>query len=110
MNRQSLDNRDCNLRQISNAENYLLNRRKLRGTSKYIGVSKDKRHGTWRAQFYTSSESIYTQYKSIYIGLFQTEQEAALAYDLYVIQNVTNPLRLNFPHEMYGLKTLLHKG
>ena len=58
------------------------NTRKLisTNTSGYRGVSLDKKCNKWRA-------SIGINNKSIYIGLFNTSLESALAYDKYVVDN-----------------------
>ena len=58
------------------------NTRKLisTNTSGYRGVSLDKKCNKWRT-------SIGINNKSIYIGLFNTALESALAYDKYVIDN-----------------------
>lgn len=47
---------------------------KKQPTSKYKGVSKDAKTNTWRAR-------IHVNKKSIYIGRFKTEEDAALAYN-----------------------------
>lgn len=102
-NRKSLDNRRCNLRQLSNLENLRDNCKRYGrySTSKFIGVSKDTRNGLWRAQVTVNGLNTY-------IGLYSSEHEAAIAHDLYAIQNYRNPLRLNFPDEMYLLKETLY--
>ena len=98
-NRNSLDNRFSNLRQITNYENLCCNCKKRRGTSKYIGVSKLP-NGMWRAQYSHLGWNIY-------LGMFETEKEAAVQHDLYAVTTFRNPLRLNFPEEMDCLKELL---
>ena len=51
-----------------------LGKTRLKASSKYKGVSKNKKSDTWRA-------SIRPQGQSIFIGDFRTEKEAALAYN-----------------------------
>lgn len=67
-----LNNQKCNLRYCTHSQNHQ-NRKHHRNTSSiYKGVSLT--YNKWRAQ-------IMNQGKVAYIGLFYTEEEAALAYD-----------------------------
>lgn len=101
INRNALDNRRCNLRALTNYENLYLNKRKRGGSSLFIGVSKDKKSKKWRSQVTTSGINTY-------LGLFETEREAALAHDIYLLQCKTNPLRLNFPDAVTVLKGIIN--
>uniref|UniRef100_A0A6H1ZNI4 Putative HNH endonuclease n=1 Tax=viral metagenome TaxID=1070528 RepID=A0A6H1ZNI4_9ZZZZ len=102
VNRKSLDNRSINLRQLLNRDNLLLNRRKYKGdgTSKFIGVSRDKRNNKWRAQYTVGVNNVY-------LGLYNTEKLAAIAHDIYAVKTFKDPLRLNFPEEVVGIKNLI---
>lgn len=72
-NGDKLDNRKCNLRICTNSQNQA-NRHILQGTySSYRGVTWHKGVGKWQAQ-------IKVNQKSIYLGVFSTEIEAAQAY------------------------------
>jgi len=63
------DNRAVNIRIVTHRENCSLNK----GTSKYNGVCWHKRANKWVAQIKISG-------KRIYLGLFQHEHDAHLAY------------------------------
>jgi hypothetical protein len=81
-NGNGLDNRKENLRIVSNRHNsqntYL--RREGKTSSKYIGVTKSGKK--WRARHWNKN----TGHKCL--GSFNFEEDAAKAYDLYVINNV----------------------
>lgn len=75
------DNRILNLRELPQPENTKAFRTKSKGkTSKYRGVSLLKRKGyvKWRATIHSKSEG---KEKSIHIGMFSEEKDAAKAYD-----------------------------
>lgn len=75
INRCKLDNRRINLRICTRVQN-CGNRLKPRGqfTSNFKGVSKNSRSGRWRARGKIT-------YKNLHIGEFDTELEAARAYN-----------------------------
>ena len=62
-----------NLRKCVRGENDG-NRRKTRGSSQYRGVSWSKNKGRWRA--------CITMERTVHLGYFTDESEAALAYDV----------------------------
>lgn len=75
INRVKYDNRTCNLRLVT-AQINIFNRAKRKGvTSKFKGVSYHKQVQKWRA-------TIGYNYKSIYLGLFDSEKEASEAYNI----------------------------
>ena len=74
INGNPLDNRRTNLRICSHSENQQNQRHKSGGTSKFKGVSWAKNSRKWRAQ-------IRINWKVKCIGEFETEQEAAIAYN-----------------------------
>jgi len=94
-NCDGLDNRRSELRLASHAEN-MQNRRKERGktTSRYIGVHLEKKSGIPIA-------AICHKRKSLYLGRFKTQIEAARAYDRAAIKYHRKFARLNFPKEDY---------
>lgn len=74
INRDALDNRRANLRLATESQN-CMNRRKCKGTSsQYKGVSIDRRKKLWKA-------AIKIDEKNSHLGYFESEIEAARAYD-----------------------------
>lgn len=75
INHDGMDNRRANLRAATRAQN-LRNRKKFAksGTSKYKGVSLKKDNGKWSAR-------IAIDNKTIFLGNFDNEIDAAKAYD-----------------------------
>jgi hypothetical protein len=87
-----LDNRRCNLRICTQAEN-LRNGRARAGSSRFKGVSWHKSGQKWLAQ-------IKDDGKTIYLGLFPDETEAARAYDAAARELFGEFARPNFPEEV----------
>lgn len=76
INHNTLDNRKCNLRVCTQSQN-MQNRIKHESkTSKYKGVSWDKKSEKWRT-------TIKVNDKIRYLGLFNREDIAADLYDIY---------------------------
>lgn len=69
-----LNNQRHNLRHVSHRVNLLNCRKRKDKTSKYRGVSFHKPSGKWRAQ-------ITHHGKVMYIGIYNTEEDAAKAWD-----------------------------
>jgi hypothetical protein len=92
-NGNGLDNRRENLRLATHAQN-MLNRRKQKNTSsKFIGVYFDKQTGKWRAKIKVNS-------KTMHIGRFDSELQAALAYDRTAKLYHGEFSKFNFPKEI----------
>ena len=91
INRNGLDNRKQNLRNCTKRENNL-NQGGHRGSvSKYKGVYWKKREGRWAA-------CIKSEGKKKHLGYFESEREAAKAYDRAVRKYHGEYALLNFPH------------
>jgi hypothetical protein len=73
INGNGLDNRKENLRVCTNAQN-IRNMVKTSGSSKYKGVTWDKRCNKWAA-------AIWLNYKRIHLGRYSSEIDAAKAYN-----------------------------
>lgn len=90
INGDKTDNRKSNLRIASNMENCRNQRLCSRNTTGYKGVSFDKR----RKQY---SAAITVDYKNIFLGYYESPQEAALAYDKAASFYFGEFARPNFP-------------
>jgi hypothetical protein len=96
VNRNRLDNRRCNLRACTPAENG--RNKKARGGSQYHGVAflyctkGGKRYGPY------ITAGIFINGKRMYLGMFKTETEAALAYDAMARKYFGEFANLNFPN------------
>jgi len=74
-NRNGLDNRKANLRFTDRRQNALnCTKRGRPSGSKYRGVCRDENRGKWRAY-------IHAELKPEHLGYFDSEEEAARAYD-----------------------------
>lgn len=87
----TLDNRRCNLRVATNQQNQR-NKRKAatQKTSRYKGVTWHKHTQKWQAR-------ISVNKKNQYLGIFETEEEAARVYDVAAKTTFGEFALLNFP-------------
>lgn len=79
-NGDGLDNRRVNLRLCTLSQNQR-NRRKITGSSQYKGVCWNRNCKKWQAQIKIASG------KSMYLGIFENELDAARAYDSAALEH-----------------------
>ena len=101
INRSGLDNRRSNLRLCNHHDNSH-NHRKRKGstTSRYIGVHWSPNRGKWNAQLHADGHGKH-------LGLFETEEDAALAYDDAARHAYGEFAGLNFPDQYGATKEIL---
>jgi hypothetical protein len=92
INGNGLDNRKCNLRICTHAQN-MRNRPAVGGTSTFKGVRWDTKSHKWLA-------TICLNYRCICIGYFDDEIEAARAYDRKAAELFGPFAYLNFPDDL----------
>lgn len=99
INRDTLDNRKCNLRLVSSAENSWNKGRMQQSSSPYKGVLWYKRGNKWTAAIYTKLENGKTV--RLHLGYFTSPEEAAKVYDRKAISMRGEYAYTNFPRENY---------
>lgn len=90
INGNKLDNRKENLRFVTASQNQANSNPSYRGKSKYKGV-------TWHTQNCNWFARIRVNYKEIYLGVFESEGDAAVAYDIAAARYFGSFAKLNFP-------------
>jgi hypothetical protein len=95
INHDGLDDRKANLRNCTIAQNNA-NRRSARGaSSRYIGVSRDRRRDKWVAHIKKDGDEKY-------LGSYDVEEDAARAYDAAAWAQHGQYANLNFPENYPG--------
>lgn len=89
INGNKLDNRKSNLRIVTRSENCMnTGKRNNTYSSRFKGVSFYKRLGNWTAQ-------VHKDYKRIFLGYFDSEIEAARAYNAKALELYGDKVKLN---------------
>lgn len=92
VNHDGLDDCKANLRNCTIAQNNANRRSAAGASSKYIGVSRDKRRNKWVAHIKIHGEEKY-------LGSFDVEEDAARAYDAAAWAAHGPFANLNFPQD-----------
>jgi hypothetical protein len=96
-----LNNQKHNLRAASKSQNAANAQKRSGTTSRYKGVSKDKRRGDWKAEISCGGTRHW-------LGYYMREEEAAMAYDRKAVELFGAYARLNFGPEFLGELESVH--
>lgn len=88
-----LNNEPSNLRVVTHSQNMMNRRPNRNSSSKYKGVSWDKRHQKWKAKIRYNN-------KIIHLGSYDDEETPARVYDVFAIKYHGEYARLNFPDDV----------
>lgn len=80
------------------------NKRPRGGTSKYRGVTKESRRNKWTTKITIPLHLRTGKRKTVCVGNFYTELEAAKAYDRKIVE-LGLPKMTNFPEDYIGIDT-----
>ena len=87
-NGNGLDNRRCNIRLCEHRQNMWNQGGRKNTSSKYKGVTYFKRDGNWQAKIAPNG-------KTVHLGYFKTEEEAAKAYNDKAVELFSEFAKLN---------------
>jgi hypothetical protein len=85
-----LNNSISNLRWVTSSENKRNRRSSINETSPYVGISYDKSRNKWRYQISVNGKK--------HMKRFDTEREAAIKRDEFILDNELEYFKLNFVH------------
>lgn len=89
INGNTLDNRKKNLRSCKNSQNRMNQKKRVKPASSiYKGVTFHKAMNKWQSQ-------IQIDGKSVYLGIYSTQGEAAIAYNIGAVKHHGEFARLN---------------
>ena len=97
-----LNNQRENLRYSTDSQNQMNQKPQLGTSSKYKGVSWNKRRRKWQAQ-------IKLNYRGIYLGYFKEEKDAALTYNLAALEYFGEFAHLNTINSPVDREQLMKK-
>ena len=100
INGDPLDNRRENIRLVTNKENRWNVGPRKTNTSGYVGVSWHKQGQKWEVRAWGTCEQTGRR-KNKSLGCYDDKEEAARAYDRWVIHNRDEHAYTNFPREEY---------
>lgn len=89
INGNGLDNRRENLRVVTHSQNLANRKITSRTNNRFKGITQCKRTGKWQAK-------IMVNYKTIYLGTFASDIDAAKEYDWAAICHFGESANLNF--------------
>lgn len=93
INRNKLDNQRLNLRLLTSSDHSKSKCKSVLATSsKYKNVTFHKKNKKYQAAVKNNS-------KSVHIGYFENELDAAIAVDMYIVHNHLEYHNLNFPND-----------
>lgn len=92
-NRNTLDNRRCNLRRCTPQQNIANSKKRSTNQTGYKGVSKLPKYNQWRAVIRRGG-------KQVHLGYFRSDVDAAKAYDSAASELYGSFAKLNFRKEL----------
>lgn len=95
LDHNGLNNQRANLR-LATAAQQAGNRRATRGASRFKGVDRDRSRRLWRAQIRQNG-------RTVTLGRFLSEEEAARAYDVAAVETFGEFAHLNFPLPLHSI-------